>query len=297
MRKIWVIIMVLLTGLYSTAQEFNANVSVSAKEIAGTDRRVFEDLQSNLRSFINERRWTNIEFQSAERIDCSFLLNIKSKDGDTYHGDLSVVYTRPVFNSSYSSPVLNYLDEDLSFDYIEGQALDFQENTFSSNISSVISFYLYVILAIDFDTMGENGGTRYYEKAGNILNAAQGSGDKGWANSFGERNRATLYENLTNPAYADLHKFLYAFHRTGLDLMHKDKTKAKQNILKALNFLKNIHEKDQSNFILELLMNAKKDEFVNIFSEGNPSEKANALQTLKTIDPAHVEDYKKIVRK
>ncbi len=297
MQKSWILIIMIFISLRGGAQEFNANVSVSAKEIAGTDRRVFDDLQSNLRSFINERRWTNIEFQSAERIDCSFLLNIKSKDGDTYRGDLSVVYTRPVFNSSYTSPVLNYLDEDLSFDYIEGQALDFQENSFSSNISSVISFYLYMILAIDFDTMGENGGAPYYEKASNILNAAQGSGDKGWVNSFGERNRATLHENFTNPAFADLHKFLYTYHRQGLDRMHKDKTKAKQNILKSLNFLKNIHDKDQNNFVLELIMNAKKDEFVNIFSEGAPAEKANALEALKTIDPAHVEDYKKIIRK
>ncbi len=297
MQKSWILIIMIFISLRGGAQEFNANVSVSAKEIAGTDRRVFDDLQSNLRSFINERRWTNIEFQSAERIDCSFLLNIKSKDGDTYRGDLSVVYTRPVFNSSYTSPILNYLDEDLSFDYIEGQALDFQENSFSSNISSVISFYLYMILAIDFDTMGENGGAPYYEKASNILNAAQGSGDKGWVNSFGERNRATLHENFTNPAFADLHKFLYTYHRQGLDRMHKDKTKAKQNILKSLNFLKNIHDKDQNNFVLELIMNAKKDEFVNIFSEGDPAEKANALEALKTIDPAHVEDYKKIIRK
>jgi hypothetical protein len=288
--------LMLLLGFVSVGQEFNATVSVSSKRIQGTDKRIYDDLQENLRIFINERRWTNIDFSSSERIDCSFLLNVKEKNGNTFKVDLSVIYTRPVFNSSYTSPILNYLDEDFVFDYTEGQVLEFNENSFSSNVSSVISFYLYLILAIDFDSMSPNGGEKFYETAANIYNSAQSSGDNGWINSFGENNRAAFFENYTNPAYQDLHTFLYEFHYNGLDHMHKDKTKGKQSLLKSLSYLKNVYEKEPALFALSLMINAKRDEMISIFSEGTPAEKANATQILKQIDPAHSGDYSKIIR-
>ena len=282
------------TGLKS--QEFDAVVTVSSKEISGTDKRVYQDMQENLRIFINERKWTDIDFKVSERISCSFLFNIKSANDGTFEAELTVVYTRPVFNSSYSSPVLNYLDDKVVFDYFEGQSLEFSENTFTSNLTSVVGYYLYLILALDFDTMGEMGGEKFYSIAANIQSAAQGVGGPGWTVSFGERNRAELLNELMNPAYSGLRKFLYYYHRLGLDVMHENQSKAKEEILKSFAFLKEAKEKEPGLFVLELFMNTKRDEFIDIFKEGTPAEKANAVKILKELDPAHAQDYMAILR-
>ncbi len=296
MYKNSILILLILLAFALKSQEFNANVTVNSMQISGTDKRVFEDMKENLRIFINERKWTELDIKVSERIECSFLFNIKSVNGDSYQADLTVVYTRPIFNSSYNSPVFNYLDGDVVFEYVEGEALEFNENTFSSNLSSVTSYYLYLILGLDFDTMGSYGGDNYYKTATNILNAAQGVGDVGWSSSFGERNRAALLENLTNSAYVGIRDFLYTFHRLGLDQMHKDKTLAKQKILSSLNSLKQVRDKEPNLFILELLMIGKKDELIDIFKEGTSAEKANAVQILKELDPSHSQDYMTILR-
>jgi hypothetical protein len=296
-RSFWMTLFVLIT-YFVQGQEFLCNVQVNSQQVEGTDKRVFETMQTAITEFINNRRWTNYDFKPEERIECSFVINISSRPStDRFMATLNLVASRPAYKTAYNSTLLNYADKDFEFEYVEYQPMEFQENTYTSNLVSVVSYYLYMILAMDFDSFSPNGGAPFYEKAQNIVNAAQNAPESGWKAFENNRNRYWLLENLTNASYSDLRKFLYEYHRKGLDVMADNTEQGRSAISNSLNLLKNVYDERPGLFALRLIIDAKRDEIINIFSEGNPREKTDAQNIMKEIDPSNSSSYSKITQR
>ncbi len=284
---------VFTSNLYS--QEFLCSVDVTSTQVQGSDRQVYDDMKNALMEFINNRKWTNYDFKVEERIECTMVITIIERvSTDLFKARLNIVASRPIFMSSYSSPLLNYVDNKFDFEYVQFQALEYQENNFSTNLTSVVAYYLYMILGLDFDSYSLYGGTPFYEKAEAIVNTAQNEAFAGWKAFESQKNRYWFVENYTNNSYADLRKFLYDYHRLGLDLMSDKTEQGRAKILSSLTYLKNIHDDKPGLFALKLMLDAKTDEIVNIFKGANPKEKTEAINIMKDIDPANTSKYSKI---
>jgi hypothetical protein len=278
------------------AQELLCEVEIDTRQVEGTEKKVFESLKTALFEFMNNRIWTGYEFEVNEKIECSMLLTIENRISfDEFEGSLTLALRRPVFNSNYNTVLFNYIDRDIRFKYVEFQPLDFDRNTFTSNLTSIFGFYAYLFIGLDFDSFGNNAGSPFFESAQSIVNAAQNSTSSGWKSFEDQRNRFWLLENITNPAYAKVRQFYYEYHRKGLDQMYDDPDKGRQNILKSLKHLQEVKKTRPGLFILQVIMEAKRDEFINIFSEGSSSEKSEAVNVLKELDPSHTTDYQRII--
>ncbi|MBN2174925.1 MAG: DUF4835 family protein [Bacteroidales bacterium] len=279
------------------SQEFICNLQVNTQQVEGTDKRVYENMQSALNEFINNRKWTNYNFMNEERIECNFVITIGDRpSADVFNGRLNIVASRPVFGSAYNSNLINYVDNDFTFEYVEFQPIEFIENQDVSNLTSVLAYYLYIILGIDFDTFSRNGGTPFYEKAESIVNAAQNSSYPGWKSFEDTKNRYWLVENFLNNNYTDLRNFYYEYHRLGLDVMTEKAEQGRGVITKSLDYLKNVHDDQPGLFALQLILDAKRDEIVNVFSKGNPQQKSAVAELMKEIDPANTSKYSKITQ-
>ena len=292
MKKVILFFIILFLFKQSFTQELYCNVNVNFQQVEGTETKVFENLERALFEFINNRKWTNYNFGVEERIECTILLNISERiSSDEFKGTLNIALKRPVFNSAYNSTTLNYIDRDFQFEYVEFQPLEFQDNVFTSNLTSVIAYWVYMFLGIDFDTFTLYGGTPYYEKAESIVNSAQNESYPGWKAFESQKNRYWLVENMMNPSYQPIRKFLYEYHRRGLDIMYEDASGGRAKILKTLKYLQTIQNQRPGLFLMQIIMDAKSDEFVSVFSEGSPSEKNQAINLLKEIDPANSDKY------
>ncbi len=289
-------ILALLMGVKSHGQEFLVSVSVNAPTIEGTDRRVFESLQSALYEFMNNRKWTNVNIKNLERIECTMMLTIRERlSSDEYKGTLNVVLQRPIYKTSYNSVQLNFIDENIQFRYLESQPLEFSDNAFSSNLTATFAFYAYIMLGLDFDSYSLNGGDAFFTAAENIVNSAQNANERGWKAFDGNRNRYWLVENLRNPAYRGLRQFLYEYHRTGLDVMADNQDEGRANIATALSYLEQAKKSRSDLFFLQLLTDAKRDEIINIFSKGSPQEKTKVANIMREVDPSNASKYEKII--
>lgn len=284
-----------MTFAGSSAQEIFCNLQVNSELIEGTDKRIYENMQTSLIEFINDRRWTEYDIKPEERLDCNMVITIKSRPStDQFTAKLNVVASRPIYGSTYNSPLLNYVDEDFNFEYIDLQPIDYQDNQYMSNLSSLIAFYVYFILGLDFDSFSQFGGTPFFEKAEQVVNAAQESGQVGWNSFEDQRNRYWLVENYLNQAYSDIRSFSYEYHRLGMDEMFDKADQGRAKVLTSLNYLDQVYDARPGLFALQLIMDAKRDEFVNVFKGGNPQEKSESQKILKKLDPANSNIYSKI---
>lgn len=280
--------------LYS--QELNCQVSVVSPQIQGTQEKlIFEELQKSIFEFMNNTKWTKDNYTSAERIDCSILINVTSKlSTDNYQATIQVQSRRPVYKSSYYTPVFNYIDENFAFRYQQFQQLEFNINNFNNNLTSVLAFYAYIILAHDYDTFSNLGGTEYFQKAQLIVTNAQTASETGWKSFEAERNRYWIPENALQPVFQPIRECTYKFHRQGLDIMHEKADEGRKEILKSTDLLLRVYKDRPASFAMELFFNAKVDELVNIFSKGTGEEKAKAIETLTTVNPTNSNKYFKI---
>ena len=292
-----IITALLITMIFSgsSAQDILCNIQVNSQQIQGTDKRIYENMQSALIEFINDREWTNYDFKPEERIECNMVITIQERPStDRFSARLNVVASRPIYGSTYNSTLLNYVDEDFDFEYVEFQSLDYQDNQYMSNLTSVIAYYIYIILGLDFDSFSQYGGAPFFEKAELVVNAAQESGQVGWNSFEDQRNRYWLVENYLNQSYSDLRIFFYEYHRNGLDVMSDKVEQGRSAILESLNYLQKAYDARPGLFALQLVLDAKRDEFVNIFKGGNPKEKEESQEILKKLDPANSSTYSKI---
>lgn len=270
------------------AQDLNARVQILAPQLANSNKRILDILETSIKDFLNQRRWSVNALQPQERIDCNFVITITDWDGSSsFKAEAQIQSNRPVFNSSYNSTLLNISDKDFSFTYAEGQTLDFSEQNFISNLSSLLAFYAYVITGIDSDTFSKLGGTPYFQKAQNVLNNAQSAPNSGWKAIESLRNRFWLVENLNNKSYNPLRESLYTYHRNGLDVMAENKSKGIKEILSIIPQLQKIDRQKQGSILNQIFFTAKADELVSILSAADSQDKLKAYTVLSEIDPSN----------
>ena len=283
------------------AQELQANITVLANRIPSSiDHHIFQTLQSALNDFLNNRKWTVENFQSNEKITCNFLLNLSSAiDNQTFAAQLTVQAARPIFNASYQSPLINFMDESVTFGYVQFQTLDFNESRVqgsepnAANLTAVFAFYVYLILGMDFDSFSLRGGDAYFQKAQNIVNnAPEGSNISGWKAFDNVRDRYWLIENLTNAKYTSIHDAIYAYYRVGLDQMYDKDAEARAGILGALNLLNTVNTENPNSMILDVFFQGKALELSKVFKQANPDDKGRALDLLTKMDIPNINRYK-----
>jgi hypothetical protein len=287
--------MLLLTGKLMFAQELNCTVKVLSPAIQGTERSVFETLETAIKEFMNNTRWTNDNFKQDEKIECNLTINVTKRNAvDEFEANIIVQSRRPVYKSSYNTNLINYQDNDFSFKYTPFQPFEFNENTFINNLTSTLGYYAYIFIGLDYDTFSPEGGTPYYQKAQTIVNNAQNTPDKGWKAFEGSKNRYWLAENLANANFKGVRSCLYNYHRMGLDMMTNDVELARKNIADALEGLMKVHNLQMGSFLMQVFFLAKADEVVNIFSVATPEVKSKLVPLLNTIDPGNVTKYEKL---
>lgn len=285
--------------LYSNihAQELNASVQITARQIEGTDRDAFKEMQQSLYEFVNNTVWTSYGYKLEERIECTILLTLSEKvSSDQYKGKLNLVLRRPVFKTNYNSTMFNYVDDDVDITFNEGEPIIFAENTFTSNLSSLIAYYVYIFLGIDADSFSKYGGTPYFEKAQQIVQDAQSAAEPGWKAFENMKNRYWLTENLLNPQYRPIRESIYEYHRQGLDQMYDNVETGRTNIAESLKLLQQANRAKPGSFLLRLYLDAKRDEIIKVFGEGNPNTKADVVNIMKEIDPSNGDKYSAILR-
>jgi hypothetical protein len=300
-RSLLLIIIVTVFNVTNHAQEFQSKVTVVASRVpTSVDKKLFQTLQTQLTNFINNRKWTSDAFQPAEKIECSFLLNIdKVVETNVYRASLTIQAARPVYNSSYATALINFQDADVTFRYVEYQPVEFNENrvqgsdALASNLTATIAYYVYTILGLDYDSFGAKGGDMFFQKAQNIVNnAPEGRDISGWKAFDGLRNRYWLMENLLNTRYNVVHDVMYTYYRQGLDKMYENEATARQQILGSLILLQGLNQENPNTMIVQFFMQGKSPELIKIFKKASPPDKARAVELLQKLDVTNASKYK-----
>ncbi len=277
-------------------QEFLCNVQIESRQVGGVDPSVFDAMEKSIFEFMNNRRWSNVNFKIEERIECTFIITIQSaiQGGDEFAGTLNVVLQRPIYGTSYNSVMLNLVDNDIQFRYTPFQAMEYADNTYNDNLTQILAFYAYMLLGLDFDSYSLYGGTEYYEKANAVTSVATSSSFKGWQAFDGPRNRFQFVENMLNSSYNDLRKLLYEYHRKGLDVMAEDLNGGRSVITNSLSYLKTVYDKRPNLYSLQLILEAKRQEIINIYEEASPAEKIAMINLMSAVDPPNGTKYEEV---
>lgn len=301
MNKIILFFYFTLTVTFVSAQELNARVTVVANRVGNTvNRSTFITLQAALNNFLNNRKWTKDAYAANEKIDCNFLLNLEqTSDANVYSASLSVQAARPVFNTSYLSPIINYKDDNVLFKYVEFQILEFNESRVSgsealvSNLTAVFAYYANLVLAFDNLSFAPKGGDVYFQKAQNIINnAPDGRGISGWKAFDGIRNRYWLVENMLNSRYNIMHDVYYNYYRLGMDKLYEDENVSRTELLNVLNLLNSFNTENPNTMINQFFFQGKSTELIKIFSKAKAMDKARASELLQKLDLTNATTYK-----
>jgi hypothetical protein len=292
MNKIVTLFVFLIFG-FTQAQQLNCTVTINTERLPNPNQQVFKTLQTSLSEFVNKTDWTGSVLKQNERINCSMYITLSSGGSDQFTGTIQVQSSRLIFNSTYSSPVLNYNDKDFNFRYIEYEPLLFNPATFESNLVSVVSFYSYLILAMDADTFQMGAGNQYLEIAQNIASVAQQGGSKGWSQSDGLQNRYYLINDMISPMYSDLRQVMYAYH-TGLDGMSLDLKASKEKIKNAVMIMGKLNSVKPNAFLTRVFFDAKSDEIVSIFSGGPNIPVGDLTDVLNKVSPLNSTKWSQI---
>ena len=292
MRNILSLFLVLIFSS-AQAQELNCTVTVNAQKLTNVNQSVFKTLETALNEFVNRTQWTSQNFKQNEKINCSMYITISSNNSDQFVATIQVQSSRPIHNSSYASPILNFNDKDFSFKYAEFESLNYNPTAFESNLVSVISFYSYVILGMDADSFVAESGNTYLETAQNISNIAQQSGYKGWTQADGNQSRYFLINDLLSPTFREVRQTMYDYHN-GLDLMNQDLKASKEKIKKSLLNLSKLNATRPNAFLTRVFFDAKSDEIVSIFSGGPTISITDLVDNLNRISPLNSSKWSSI---
>ena len=300
-RSIIITFLLFMAACYADAQELQARVTVNANQLSSkTDKKIFQTLQTALNNFLNNRRWTNESFQPNEKIACNFLLMInEAQESNVFKAALTVQAARPVYNTAYDAPLINFIDNDVVFRYVEFQPIEFNENrvggsdALASNLTAILAYYVNIILGLDFSSFSLRGGDAWFEKAQHIVSNAPGSRDiVGWNAFDGQRNRYWLSENLTNSKYALMHEVFYGYYRLGLDNMYENETEARKAIMNTLNLLNTINTANPNSMIVAFFFQGKSNEFIKLFKKASADERSRARELLAKLDITNLNTYK-----
>ncbi len=277
------------------SQELNCKVVVSAEKIASANPQIFKTLETSINDFMNQTKWTNKIFNKNEKIECSLLLTLIEQVGGNYKGSIQVQSSRPVFNSVYTTPILNYKDEDLTFSYQEFEPLQFDVNSYESELVSTLSYFAYMVIALDADTFAPNGGDEYFNSCQKIVDQVENPNqNNAWKSNTNKFNRFQLLNKLMAPAFKNFRQTLYNYHLTGMDKMADDKNLSKENIKSAIIALNSISSMPMGSQLVRFFMDAKSDEIVNIFSAGPTIDVDDLIDVLNRISPTSAQKWEKI---
>jgi hypothetical protein len=279
------------------AQELQCDVRVTSNKVQGSDKTIYQNLQTSLYEFINNTKFTEINFKQAEKIECSMLVDILSREGNYFTAEINLALRRPVFKSNYNTPMFNYIDHKFYFEYTDGQSLDFNPNTYISNITSTIGFYVYLFLGLDFDSFSLYGGEPFFAIAESIAQAApQDPGaENGW-NSTGRKNRYAIISDVNDPTNKPLRQFIYDYHRQGLDMMTEKPDQAREAMFNAIVQFQGIYERNPMCYFLQLLIESKRDEIIQVFSQGDMKVRTEVANVMKAVDPSQASRYDEMLQ-
>jgi hypothetical protein len=303
MKNFVVIFLSFLISHAVSAQELQAKVSVMAGKVSTqVDKKIFQTLQTSLTNFLNNRKWTNDSYQPQEKIKCNFLITIEeSSDNNIFKGTLTVQAARPVYNTVYESPLVNFQDASLQFKYIEFQPIEFNENriqgsdALASNITAVLAFYANLIIGLDYDSFSQRGGDPYFQKAQNIVNNAPEAGDiKGWKAFDGLRNRFKLIQGMVDSRFTLMHDAIYSYYRSGLDRFFENESEGRAGILNALNYMNTVNSENPNSMIIQFFFQGKSTELVKIFSKADSETRIRARDYLMKLDLTNASAYKEL---
>ena len=284
----------IICSFASYAQELRCEVIINSDLVNQTNQQIFSTLQQSIQEFMNSQVWTSQNWNSEEKINCSLILNLTDYSDDKFKGTLQVQSQRTIYDTNYNSPILNFQDLDISFNYQEFQPLFYNSNVYESNLISILSFYAYVIIGLDADTFKLKGGELFFSFAQKISNLAQQSNSSGWLSSGNRKNRYWLVDSILSNAFLDFRITYYKYHRNGLDLMTKDQIKAKTNLAGSLIHLSDLNNRRPNSFLIQMFFDAKSQEIVNIFSEGPKVDIISTRNILKNIAPFFNNKWKEI---
>lgn len=294
MRKFLLGIFFISFPFIHQAQELNAQFVVNADLVNQTNQQIFETLERSLNEFLNSQSWTDQDFLPQEKITCSFVLNLNSYSASSFEGTLQIQSQRTVFDSNYDSPLLNFLDKDISFSYQEYQPLFYNPAAYESNLVALIGFYAYIILGMHADTLRLKGGDPYFEQAQRIVNLSQQSGALGWRQNDGNRNRFWLIDTLRSNTFREYRETLFAYHRKGMDIMTQDPENGKKGIINALIPLENLYDRRPNAMLLQVFFDAKANEIVNLLTDGPEVDLDPIINMLQKIAPFYQPQWKQI---
>jgi hypothetical protein len=296
MRNLLLIIFIFCVS-GAIAQELNCTVTINANQIATSDRGIFKDMKAGIEQFMNSRKWTGDNYKSYEKINCNLLITImKMPQIGNFTATVQIRSSRPVYNTNYSSLIFNFADREWEFEYYESQPLEYNDNTFTANLTSMLAMYAYIMIGVDYDSFSELGGTNYFQKAFAVVNNAQQSGRIGWQSISSNRNRYWITENYNNPQMTEIRRATYSYHRLGLDTFDKTPDKSRETILKGLREVKKVRDINPSAILVISFFDAKSKELVNIFSSGDIKVRREVYDIITAIDPSNRSAYDKIIQ-
>lgn len=296
MRKLILVLFATLP-LQVFSQELNCAVSINATQIQTSDAGIFKDMENAIEQFMNGRKWTNDTYKTHEKIVCNFLITITKMPAiGSFSASVQVQSARPVYNSTYTSLLFNFADREWEFEYIESMPLEYNDNTFTSNLTSMLAYYAYLMIGLDYDSFSEMGGTPYFQRALAVVNNAQQSNLPGWQAIGSNRNRYWMVENLNNPQMTDLRKAIYNYHRLGLDTFEANPDESRQVILNGLREIKKVRDVNPNSILVVSFFDAKGKEISNIFSDGNIQVRRQAYDIVTAIDPSNRTTYEKMIQ-
>ena len=298
----YILVFLLFAAIHGVqAQELKCNVTINSDQVEGSNKAVFNTLQQSIQEFVNNSQWTNLTFQDKERIECNMLIVVKQVQDNMYVCEFTCQSRRPVFGTTYTTPILNFKDNNFIFTYQEFDRLDFQQHTFTSNLTALIAYYCYLIIGHDMDSFSRFGGTPYFQICENIVNAAQSASLEsnemsGWKAFDSNRNRYALINNLMDEAFKDYRQYFYEYHRYGLDEMINNVANSRARIAAGIEVLQKANRARPATYVINAFLDAKADEYVNIFQEGSEDERTKVYEALVSIDPTRQSTYEAITR-
>ena len=290
------LLLVCSTTFNSYTQELNSKVLVSTEKLQSSEKLLFEEMENSIEQFLNNQIWTDDKYNTQEKINCNFIINITNEpSSNQYEATVQILSSRPIYNSSYETILLNHGDREWIFEYFPSQTIEFVENGFNDNLTSLLSFYAYMIIGIDYDSFEEKGGEESFKLAWKILNTSQNSGYKGWDQFGSRKNRYWICENFLNPEFEKVRKAIYSYHIKGMDNLYLDPIESRSIIIDDINSLNDVNKKNFNSAIVNLFIDAKADELTKIFKGGNLNERRQAFNLLSEISPSNIDIFNKIL--
>ena len=297
MKKAFLVLFTYYLSNFNTySQELNCKVIVNTDKLQSSETFIFDEMQLGIEQFLNNRIWTEDNYKSIERINCNIIINILNEPSTSlYEATVQIVSSRPIYNSSYESVLFNHGDREWIFEYLPSQNIEFVENGYNDNLSSLLSFYAYLIIGIDYDSFEKQGGDESYQKAWKIVNESQNSGFKGWDQFGSKQNRYWICENFLNPEFKNIREEIYNYHLNGMDIFYETPDKSRSIILSSLNQINEINKKKFNSSIINIFLNAKVDEITNLFKGAALNTKRDAFNILNELSPSNSELFNKIL--